>query len=112
MRVGIAVDSSSRVGVKAGNVVLILFLAAQACDGVLTYVGVRVYGLGIEANPVLAWLMATLGQGLALATAKTGAGAIGIGLHLAGVHRIVAALAAFYLIVAILPWIAILSISF
>ena len=88
-----------------------MFLVTQACDGVLTYVGVRIYGLGIEANPFLAWLMATLGQGLALATAKTGAGAIGIGLHLAGVHRVVAGLAAFYLLVAILPWIAILVIS-
>jgi hypothetical protein len=100
------------VGLKTGTAVLIMFLVTQVCDGVLTYVGVRVYGLGIEANPVLGWLMATLGQGLALATAKTGAGAIGIGLHLAGVHRVVAGLAAFYFIVAILPWIAVLLISF
>jgi hypothetical protein len=99
------------VGLKTGNVVLVMFLVTQVCDGVLTYVGVRVYGLGIEANPVLAWLMATLGQGLALATAKTGAGAIGIGLHLSGVHRVVAGLAAFYVIVAILPWLVILLIS-
>lgn len=99
------------MGSKTGYVALVMFLATQVCDGVLTYVGVRVYGPGIEANPVLAWLMATLGQGLALATAKTGAGAIGIGLHLGGVHRVVAGLAAFYVIVAILPWIAILFIS-
>jgi hypothetical protein len=90
---------------------VILFLAGQACDGVLTYVGVRLYGLGMEANPVLIWLMGAMGQGLALATAKGSAGAIGIGLHLAGVHRVVAGLAAFYLIVAILPWIAILFMS-
>ena len=99
------------MGPKTGIVVLIMFLVTQVCDGVLTYMGVRVYGLGIEANPFLAWLMATLGQGLALATAKTGAGAIGVGLHLAGVRRVVAGLAAFYLLVAILPWIAILFIS-
>jgi uncharacterized membrane protein len=99
------------VGSKRANVVVILFLVAQACDGVLTYVGVRLYGLGMEANPLLAWLMGILGQGLALATAKTGAGAVGIGMHLAGVHRVLAALAVFYLIVAILPWIAILFIS-
>ena len=99
------------MALKTGNVVLVMFLVTQVCDGVLTYVGVRVFGPGIEANPVLAWLMATLGQGLALATAKTGAGAIGIGLHLSGVHRVVAGLAAFYVIVAILPWIAILVIS-
>jgi hypothetical protein len=103
--------ASSGVGLKTGTLVLIMFLVTQVCDGVLTYVGVRVYGLGIEANPVLAWLRGTLGHGLALATAKTGAGAIGVGLHLAGVHRVVAGLAAFYFIVAILPWLAILVIS-
>jgi hypothetical protein len=102
------VDSTVGVGSKAGNAVVILFLVAQACDGVLTYVGVSIYGLGIEANPVLGWLMAAFGQRLAVATAKAAAGAVGIGLHLAAVHRVVAALAGFYLLMAVLPWIAIL----
>ena len=49
-----------------------------------------------------------MGHGAALATAKGVAGGLGIALHLAAVHRVVAALAAFYLVVAIVPWIAIL----
>lgn len=96
---------------KTGNVVVVIFLLAQACDGVLTYVGVSQYGLRIEGNPLLGWLMGTIGQGLALAATKGTAGAVGMALHLSGVHRVLAALAAFYLFVAILPWIGILFIS-
>jgi uncharacterized membrane protein len=90
------------------NVVVIVFLLAQACDGVLTYVGVSLYGTAIEGNPLLAWLMETMGHGPALATAKVLAGAFGIALHLTAVHRVLAALSAFYVAVAIVPWMAIL----
>ena len=91
-----------------GNLVVIVFLLAQACDGVLTYVGVSVYGLHMEGNPILGWMMTAMGQGAALATAKAVAGGFGIALHLGSVHKVVAALAAFYVAVAIVPWIAIL----
>jgi Domain of unknown function (DUF5658) len=91
-----------------GNVVVVAFLVVQALDGVLTYIGVSTYGLRMEGNPLLAWLMTSVGQGIALAAAKGAAGAFGIALHLSSVHRIVAVLAAFYMIVAILPWVGIL----
>ncbi len=90
------------------NLVVVVFLVAQACDGVLTYIGVSLYGIGIEGNPLLAWLMETMGEGAALATAKGMAGAFGIALHLSAVHRVLAALSAFYVAVAIIPWLAIL----
>jgi hypothetical protein len=93
---------------RFGDVAVVLFLLAQALDGVLTYVGVTLMGLHMEANPLLAWLMATLGHGTALASAKLVAGAFGILLHLSAVHRVVAALAVFYLAVAVFPWIALL----
>jgi uncharacterized membrane protein len=93
---------------RFADVVVVVFLAAQACDGVLTYVGVSVYGVGIEGNPLLAWLMTTVGEGPALATAKGMASAFGITLHLMAVHRVLAALSLFYVAVAILPWVAIL----
>ena len=98
---------SSRTA-EFGNLVVIAFLIAQACDGVLTYVGVSLYGVTIEGNPLLGWLMDEMGHGVALVTAKAVASALGIGLHLAGVHRVVATLAAFYLIAAVAPWMAIL----
>jgi hypothetical protein len=91
-----------------GNFVVVAFLLAQALDGVFTYVGVRQYGVSIEANPLLGWLMASLGSGVAVAAAKAAAGAFGIALHLSAVHRLVAALAAFYIAVAVVPWFALL----
>ncbi len=91
-----------------GDVALIVFLIAQASDGVLTYVGVSTYGLHIEANPLIGWLMTILGEGAALATAKAAAVVFGIALHLSAVHRAVAALAVLYFAVAVFPWVAIL----
>jgi len=93
---------------RFADVVVVVFLVAQACDGVFTYVGVSLYGVGIEGNPLLAWLMTSIGEGPALAAAKVLAGAFGIALHLTAVHRVLAALSAFYVAVAVLPWIAIL----
>lgn len=91
-----------------GDLMLCLFLLAQCLDGVFTYVGVVSYGVTIEANPLIAGLMAHLGHGMALLAAKSIAGLLGIALHLRGIHAAVAALALFYLGVAVFPWIAIL----
>ena len=91
-----------------GDVVVIVFLLAQCFDGVFTYVGVLTFGMGIEANPLMATLMGTFGHGVALTGAKTLAAALGICLHLRQVHGVVAVLAGFYLTVAIVPWTVIL----
>jgi hypothetical protein len=91
-----------------GDVVLLVFLMAQCLDGVLTYVGVVTYGTTIEANPIIATMMAHFGHGFALMTAKTVAGLLGICLHLRQVHVAVAVLALFYVAVAVIPWMAIL----
>ena len=91
-----------------GDVVLVLFLLAQCFDGVFTYVGVRIHGLAIEANPLIAVLMSSLGHGVALAGTKTVAAGLGICLHLREVHGAVALLAVFYAVVAIYPWVLIL----
>ena len=93
-----------------GDIAVIVFLLAQASDGVLTYIGVSTYGQGIEGNPLIGWLMVYMGEGPALAAAKLTAGVFGIALHLSAVHKAVAALAGFYLVVAIIPWIAILFV--
>jgi len=87
-----------------GNTVIVLFLLAQVFDGAFTYVGVHAFGRGIEANPLLAWLMHVMGPGAALAGAKTVAAGFGALLHLLEVHLIVAALTALYLAAAIVPW--------
>jgi uncharacterized membrane protein len=110
MRTGMVKVGSERTIQRSlfGDVALLLFLVAQMLDGVLTYVGVSLYGLHMEGNPLMAWLMANLGQGPALATAKVAAGMFGIALHLSAVHKAVAILTVLYLTVAVLPWIAIL----
>ena len=95
---------------RFGDAALLLFLLAQACDGVLTYVGVTVHGPHVEANPLISWLMASLGSGPGLATAKLTAGGFGIALHLSAVHKTVALLTAFYFAAAVGPWIAVLFI--
>ena len=91
-----------------GDIALVAFLLAQCFDGIFTYVGVITFGTAIEANPVICALMLHLGHVLALMTAKTLSASLGIALHLWRVHTAVALLAAFYVAVAILPWIAVL----
>ena len=91
-----------------GDLAVVVFLLAQVSDGVLTYIGVSTYGIEIEGNPLIGWLMTVLGEGPGLATAKVTAGVFGIALHIAGVHRAVATLAGFYVVAAIAPWVTIL----
>jgi len=91
-----------------GDVVLVAFLLVQCFDGVFTYVGVSVFGLGIEANPVVAGLMTHLGHGAGLLSAKMMAVFLGILLHWRQVHVAVAVLTGFYAAAAIAPWAMIL----
>ena len=102
--------SSSRATERSvfGAVALAVFLLAQALDGVLTYVGVSTFGLHAEGNPIIAWLMTVLGHGPGLAMAKLAAGSFGVALYASNVHKSVAALAGFYLVVAIAPWVLLL----
>jgi hypothetical protein len=93
-----------------GDAALFVFLVAQVCDGVLTYVGVSTFGRQAEANPIIVWLMSALGDGPGLAAAKLTAGGFGILLHLSAVHKAVAALAGFYVVAAVCPWVALLYI--
>jgi uncharacterized membrane protein len=89
---------------RFGNAVIVLFLLAQAADGVLTYVGVTTLGSRVEANPLLALLMTHLGEGTALVGAKIIASTLGIALHIVGVHRLLAVLTVIYILGALLPW--------
>jgi hypothetical protein len=52
--------------------------------------------------------MGVFGHGVALTLAKVIAAILGIGLHLRQVHAAVALLAAFYISIAIVPWMLIL----
>lgn len=91
-----------------GNVAVVAFLMAQACDGVLTYIGLAVLGPHMEGNPLVAALMTAFGPGPALAGVKLMAGSLGCLLHLFGAHRLLALLTAVYISAAVLPWTAVL----
>lgn len=96
--------ASSRLGTRFGNLAVLGFVLAQYMDGAMTYLGVRMWGLGIEANPLVSSAMTLAGVGPGLALTKLTAIGLGILLHLRGVHTAVAVLAGFYVTVAILPW--------
>jgi hypothetical protein len=81
-----------------------VFLCAQVLDGAFTYIGLGVFGHGIEANPLIAWLIGMLGPAGALASAKATAIVAGSFLHLLDVHVAVATLTGMYLVLAIGPW--------
>src|SRR5262249_4037514 len=91
-----------------GDVMLLGFLLAQCFDGIFTYVGVVTFGVAIEANPFLSWLMVHFRNGGAGIGAKTGFGFLGLSLPLYGIHWGVAVLAGFFLTGPILPWVVIL----
>ena len=89
-----------------GDLVVVSFLIVQCLDGVLTYLGVSIWGPSIEANPLISSAIAVAGPIPGLAGAKLVAIALGIILHLRRVHNVVALLTLIYLTVAILPWTA------
>jgi hypothetical protein len=94
-----------------GNVVVVFFVLVQYLDGLYTYAGFAIWGLGIEANPLIRSAAALVGPGIGLFLAKLTAIGFGILLHLRGVHNVVAALTALYLILSIVPWTALLLLN-
>ena len=88
---------------------LALFVICQATDGLLTYFAVRAFGHAIEGNPLLVTWMGIAGAGPTILAAKLGACACGLVLYAHGTHRALAVLTAFYLFVAVVPWLYLFS---
>jgi hypothetical protein len=91
---------------RFGDLVVIGFVLMQCLDGVFTYLGVRIWGPGIEANPLISSAMSTAGVAAGVGSAKALAIGFGILLHLRRVHYVVALLTAIYFTLAVLPWTA------
>ena len=91
--------------VVTSRLTLWLFLLAQACDGVFTYVAVRAYGIIAEGNMLLATWMALVGAGPALLGAKSMASACGVFLYGIGKRGVLLTLTIIYAVVAIIPWV-------
>ena len=95
---------------RFGDIAVVTFMVVQALDGVLTYLGVHIWGPSVEANPLISSAVSLAGVGTGVAIAKLFAVGLGIVLHLRRVHAVVALLTVFYLAVAIVPW-AVLFLS-
>ena len=89
-----------------GRIVLLLFLAAQIWDGILTYGAVQSFGVAAEGNVLLATWMGLAGAAPVLIGAKALAAACGFILYVHKVHRTLAMLTVFYIAAAIGPWLA------
>lgn len=92
-----------------------LLCVLQALDGFLTTMGVHRFGVEVEANPVIRYLMISLGEIPALALIKMLAlSAIIILMFMAQrvnwISKAMGIVAALYIVVAILPWTYILFI--
>ena len=92
---------------RFGDLVVVCFLLMQCLDAVYTYLGIGIWGPGIEANPLISSAIAAASVVAGLGAAKGVAIGFGMLLHLRRVHSLVALLTAIYFAVAILPWTAI-----
>ena len=86
------------------ELVFAAFILTQILDGILTYLGVSLFGIAAEGNPILAWTMASYGEAIALAGAKVIAALCGVALYALAVDRLLAALTLVYVGAAIIPW--------
>jgi len=91
------------------EIVLSVFVLAQALDGALTYIGLQRFGLGLEVNQLLVFYMEIFGIGLTLVGAKGLACACGLILHVTDRHRALAIAAGASLGIAVVPWLLALA---
>jgi hypothetical protein len=103
--------SWTRSDVWFGNLAVVGFMLVQYLDGFYTYAGFSIWGLNIEANPLIRSAVAVVGPVTGLAIAKAIAIAFGALLHLRRVHGVVAILTGIYLILSIVPWTALLFLG-
>lgn len=94
------------------TIVFAVFVAAQVLDGVLTYIGVSLLGVEVEANVLLATSMAAIGTPGTLIAAKLAACAGGYLLYRTAWHRPLAITAGLYVGVAVVPWLGVLAWAF
>jgi len=90
--------------VRITRLMLMLFLIAQVCDGLFTYVAVSAVGVGAEGNMLLASWMHHVGPAPTLLVAKMISIAAGVLVYVRGLHSVLAGLTAFYMAAAVGPW--------
>ncbi|HUE87169.1 MAG TPA: DUF5658 family protein [Vicinamibacterales bacterium] len=89
------------------HLIVAVFLLAQACDGVMTYAAVQLFGPSAEGNPLLATWIGLVGPEKAILGAKLLASACGVLLYCLGTYRVLFGLTVLYGVAAIGPWLAV-----
>ena len=105
-------SDSARKALVLGFVLCLM----QALDGILTSLGMLRFGVAMEGNPLLRFLMQEYGQAMGLGVSKAMAIAAVVALvalarSLPWVNKALGALGAFYFFMAIVPWTYILFIG-
>jgi len=95
---------------RFGDAAFVAFVLVQIADGVLTYQGIALFGVGIEANPLIAWAAKMFGVALSLIVIKLFAVTCGSVLHLNTMHGALGALTLVYLAAAVWPWTGVLAL--
>lgn len=93
-----------------GHFVLAVFVVLQIADGLITFQAVALFGTAAEGNPLLAAWMTMVGAGPALLGAKAVACGCAAFLHYCGCHRLIAGLGTVYLLLAVGPWLHVLTV--
>jgi hypothetical protein len=91
------------------RLIILLFLVAQAWDGIFTYTAVHAFGIAAEGNAIVATWMHLIGPTPALIGAKVLAILCGVLLYVRGVHHALAGLTVLYSVAALGPWLVIFS---
>ncbi len=94
----------------SGHFVLAVFVVLQCADGIITFQAVTAFGATAEGNPLLATWIVMIGAGPALLGAKLVACACAALLHRCGHHRILGGLALVYVVLAVGPWLHVLTV--
>jgi uncharacterized protein DUF5658 len=87
-----------------GIAALALFMGVQVADGVCTASGIARFGPGVEANPILYFLLTTCGMAGALVSMKLVAILSGAFLYSRSQNLTLSLLTVLYVFGAILPW--------
>ena len=90
---------------------LALFAVVQIADAWLTTVGIDRFGIGAEANPMLALPIVLFGPVTAMAIAKSVAVCGAALLYRFSRHSLLAMLTVMYMFVAVMPWAWALSVA-
>jgi hypothetical protein len=96
---------------SSAEVLWLAFVAVQALDGGMSYIGVSLHGPAIEANPVVGWYLGAFGPAVGFTAAKLFAIMCGAVLYVTARHQWVAVLTLIYLVFAVAPWAGILALG-